>query len=681
VSEQGQNGWSQTAGGATFTLTSGQEGMAYSGEAALLPGQTQVLIAGLAVGNYEHPVIVIAPGKSPNTPQTVEVIDEVTGAVLSQFAPYGNGFQGGVRIATGDLTGDGVDEIVTAPGWSTVAVVNVYSLSGVLLTSFDPYGPTFTGGVQVAIADVNGDGLNDIITVPSSGPAEVKVFLNLGNGTFQATPYRDFLAFPSSFIFGAVVAAADMPASSLFQPAVLDGKAEIVVGSDSGMKTTVEVFDVSGMIAPTPTTPPPTTAATPVASFYPFSTGTFSYSGGVSLSVARISTGSTDLADLADLTPDIIVGAGANGDSLVDVWAWNGSSPTLSSLSANGIGFTAFTGASQTAPVEVAALDTTGDGTADEILAVQGPGGTTDQINAFNITGVSPLQVAPPTEVPGTYPYPYFIDQVFGALAGSVVFTLVANNASPATLTIAAGSSDTISARVVLDSNVTVLPAAGSQLTISGGISGTGALTIDDQGTVVLSGVNCYGGGTSVFAGTLVSTNPSAIPANTCLTIGAGGTLIFDSSYIATPNATPAASNATSVAASSDASVATAAPVTTSLVSSSLVRLPPRAVVLASGSVATTHRDSRVQSSATVDPPPAAWQLQASPPGPQTKGLSKSGPGVFDITAANQLVWWSTAGDLAWLGQAANGSDNSDQHHKVGVAIMALDAVFAQYDR
>ncbi len=169
------------------------------------------------------------------------------------------------------------------------------------------------------------------------------------------------------------------------------------------------------------------------------------------------------------------MGAGANGDSLVDVWAWNGSSPTLSSLSANGIGFTAFTGASQTAPVEVAALDTTGDGIADEILAVQGPGGTTDQILAFNITSVSPLQVAPATEVPGTYPYPYFIDQVFGALAGSVVFTLVANNASPATLTIAAGSSDTISARVVLDSNVTVLPAAGSQLTISGGISGTGA--------------------------------------------------------------------------------------------------------------------------------------------------------------------------------------------------------------
>jgi autotransporter-associated beta strand protein len=626
-------------------------------------------------------VIVIAQAKSPNAPQYVDVIDESTGAVLSQFAPYGNTFQGGVRIATGDLTGDGVYEIVTAPGWSTVAVVNVYSLSGVLLTSFEPYGPTFTGGVQLAIADVDGDGLNDIITVPSYGPAEVKVFRNVlvgGGPTFNASlPYRDFLAFPSSFIGGAVVAAADMGSTPLaggpFVPGLLDGKAEIVVGSNAGMKTTVKIFDVSRM-----TTLTPTTVATAAASFTPFSTATFSYQGGVSLSVARIS---------ASLTPDIIVGAGVVGGSKVDVWAWNSSSPTLSSLSANGTGFAAFTGPSQTAPVEVAALDTTGNGIADEILAVQGPGGTTDQINAFTITSVSPLQVSPPTQVPGTYLYPYFIDQVFGALTGSVVVTLRANGANPATLTVVAGSSDTISAPVVLDSNVTVLPAAGSQLTISAGISGTGALTIDDQGTVVLSGANCYSGGTSVSAGTLVLTNPSAIPANTCLTIGAGGTFIFDPSYIATPNDTTAASNATSVVASSDTSVATATPVAANVASSSLVLLAPRtAAVSASGSVATPSGDSRVQSSATGKTPPVAWLLQTSPPGPQTNNPSKSVPGgALETPAANQFVWSSTAkraaGDLAWLGQAANGSDNSDRHHKMDVAILALEAVFAQYGR
>ncbi|MHB1037748.1 MAG: ice-binding family protein [Pirellulales bacterium] len=393
VSEQVQIGWAQTAGGATFTLTSGQEAVAYAGEAGtLLPGQTEVITAGLAFGNHEHRVIVLGMGKSPRTPQSVMVIDEETGAVLAQFTPFGNTFQGGIRVATGDLTGDGVDEIVVAPGWSMVAEVRVYARNGSLLTSFQPYGSSFNGGVQVAVGDVNGDGLNDIITVPSYGPAEVKVFLNVlvgGVPTFDAlSPYRDFLAFPSSFIGGAVVGAADMGqmVGSTFVN-TLDGKAEIVVGSGAGMKTTVKVFEVSG-------------TATAVASFTPFSTTTTTYQGGVSLSVARIN---------ADLIPDIVVGAGVNGRSLVDVWAWNTSSATLSSLSANGIGFSAFTDASQNAPVQVAALDTNGDDIADAILVVQGPGGTTGQIRVFNITSVSPLQVSPATAIPGSFPGPYFI--------------------------------------------------------------------------------------------------------------------------------------------------------------------------------------------------------------------------------------------------------------------------------
>ena len=95
------------------------------------------------------------------------------------------------------------------------------------------------------------------------------------------------------------------------------------------------MFDVSRM-----TTLTPTSVATAVGTFYPFLAATTGYQGGVSLSVARISS---------NLVPDIVVGAGVNGRSLVDVYAWNSNSPpTLTSLSANGAGFTAFTGASQT---------------------------------------------------------------------------------------------------------------------------------------------------------------------------------------------------------------------------------------------------------------------------------------------------------------------------------------------
>ena len=36
--------------------------------------------------------------------------------LLAKFNPY-PGFGGGVRIAIGDVTGDGVDDVVTAPGF------------------------------------------------------------------------------------------------------------------------------------------------------------------------------------------------------------------------------------------------------------------------------------------------------------------------------------------------------------------------------------------------------------------------------------------------------------------------------------------------------------------------------------------------------------------------------------
>jgi hypothetical protein len=164
--------------------------------------------------------------------------------------------------------------------------------------------------------------------------------------------------------------------------------AEIVVGSGAGIKTTVTVFDVS-------------TTAMVARRFTPFRTSVKDYYGGVSLDVARIN---------ADLIPDIIVGAGVIGGSLVDVWAWsNTASATLSSLSANGVGFTAFTGPSQTASVQVAAQDSNGDDIADAILAVQGPGGTTEEIRVFDIINVAPLEVSMFTAVPGAFPGPLYV--------------------------------------------------------------------------------------------------------------------------------------------------------------------------------------------------------------------------------------------------------------------------------
>jgi hypothetical protein len=101
------------------------------------------------------------------------------------------------------------------------------------------YVSEFAGGVNVAVGDVDGDGRNDIVTTPSRGAFETKVFRNvLGDSgdPIQNDPFRHFFAFGENFISGSVVSLADMN---------LDGRAEIVVGNVGGMRSTVNVFDVS----------------------------------------------------------------------------------------------------------------------------------------------------------------------------------------------------------------------------------------------------------------------------------------------------------------------------------------------------------------------------------------------------------------------------------------------------
>ncbi|MGO9110783.1 MAG: beta strand repeat-containing protein, partial [Thermoguttaceae bacterium] len=106
--------------------------------------------------------------------------------------------------------------------------------------------------------------------------------------------------------------------------------------------------------------------------------------------------------------------------------------------------------------------------------------------------------------------------------------TLCLNNGTNSANIVVSAGSQTISAPLLLDSNVVVVPTAGSQLTISGPISGAGSsLTLEGGGKLILSGANGFNGGATVAAGTLILANPSALVANTSLTVGAGAALIF----------------------------------------------------------------------------------------------------------------------------------------------------------
>ncbi|MCS7168053.1 MAG: hypothetical protein RMI91_12045 [Gemmatales bacterium] len=113
----------------------------------------------------EMPAInpALALGAEAGRLPLVRVLDE-RGSLIRSFAAYDASVTAGVRTAVADLNRDGINDIVTAPGPGAAPVVKVWDgASGSLLSQFWAYDPGFRGGVQVAAGDI-GRGEVGIVT-------------------------------------------------------------------------------------------------------------------------------------------------------------------------------------------------------------------------------------------------------------------------------------------------------------------------------------------------------------------------------------------------------------------------------------------------------------------------------------------------------------------------------------
>lgn len=174
-------------------------------------------------------------------------------AIASAFA-FGGGFAGGAFVAIGNLNGGSTGQIVVSADSGGGPQVNIYSFAGNTLTlarvfyAFPFAGAgssfTFTGGVRIAIADVNRDGLGDIIAGagPGGGP-QVNIYFGSPNNFLSATgllPTADrqivqAITSPSgTFTGGIFVDAADFNG---------DRFADVIVGADSGGGPQVGIFN------------------------------------------------------------------------------------------------------------------------------------------------------------------------------------------------------------------------------------------------------------------------------------------------------------------------------------------------------------------------------------------------------------------------------------------------------
>jgi hypothetical protein len=153
-------------------------------------------------------------GGGPNV-----AIFDFKGKMKSSFFAYDKKFRGGVNVASGDVDGDGLSEIVTGAGKGGGPHVRVFDYKGQIKSQFFAYDNNFQGGVNVAIGDVDNDGQIEIVTgAGKGGGPQVRIF------DYQGKVKYSFFAYDKNYKEGIFVAVYDINN---------DGVPEILTGISS----------------------------------------------------------------------------------------------------------------------------------------------------------------------------------------------------------------------------------------------------------------------------------------------------------------------------------------------------------------------------------------------------------------------------------------------------------------
>lgn len=189
-----------------------------------------IAVANLEADDQAEVIVANGPGREP-----MVYIYGQDGTLSRSFLAYAPTFGKGVHLATGDLNGDGINEIVTGTGLGGGPHVRIFDSNGVASkSSFFAYDKSLRGGVFVTVGDIDGDGKAEIITGAGiEGEPWVRIFS--GEGLLKS----EFLAFDITDLSGVTVGTADIDG---------DGKLEILTGRASIDTSEVKIFSNTGSI-------------------------------------------------------------------------------------------------------------------------------------------------------------------------------------------------------------------------------------------------------------------------------------------------------------------------------------------------------------------------------------------------------------------------------------------------
>jgi hypothetical protein len=217
-----------------------------------------------------------------------------SGPFAGELAIFDGTTDKGAFVAAGDLTGDGRADIIigSALGGGKVRVFD--GVTGTALTFktgstfLQPFGKTFKGGVRVAAGDLNGDGLRDLVIGQNYYGTQVQAYD--GSGLFSTpgatpapvvSPFIDFHFGPKTSRTGVNIATGDFDR---------DGRADLLVGSNAG-PTYVQTY--SGLAKDAAGSPQ--AIGTPL---YPFDTNQLKHLYARGVRVASFDVNSDGIADI-----------------------------------------------------------------------------------------------------------------------------------------------------------------------------------------------------------------------------------------------------------------------------------------------------------------------------------------------------------------------------------------------
>jgi subtilisin family serine protease len=178
--------------------------------------------------------IVVAPESGRSS--TVRVFNNSGSEVVATFDAYASTFTGGVRLAMGDVDGDGAEEIVTVPGPGGGPQVRVFDLDGNLESQFYAFEQKLRSGLYVATGDIDGDGIEEIaVSTDENGGGRVAIFDQWGE--IKEDALRPYEASGSSNSPSLRVALGDVDG---------DGEDEVVVSRGAGYEPLIRVHEPDG---------------------------------------------------------------------------------------------------------------------------------------------------------------------------------------------------------------------------------------------------------------------------------------------------------------------------------------------------------------------------------------------------------------------------------------------------